>query len=406
MNRKIYKRFLFSFLIISGILYLFFLTGCSEDDPTPPKEYENLLTYDVVLNRTKAEIEILIALAGLEELSNYIEYDITVYSITYKTDYLGQEVIASGLVAFPITNNALPLLSFQHGTITKHTNAPTQDLNLLYGLLSSVASIGYIFCIPDFIGFGSSTQLLHPYYHAETTAKTIIDMLKAAIELSDALKYNYNGDLFLAGYSEGGYATMTTHKRIEETNPEGLNLIASAPASGGYDIKGMQEYFFSLDTYHQPYYLAYVSMSYKQIYGFNNILTDIFQEPYASEIPGHFDGSLSGGEINDELTTVMADLIQPDILANIDTDNKYTDLNNAFEENSVDNWVPANNMILYHGTADITVPYQNSVDTYNTMIQLGASQSILSFVPLQDATHDSGVFPYIMHVLETFNDMK
>jgi hypothetical protein len=405
MNRKIYKGILFTFLIISGILYLFLLSGCSEDDPTPPKEFENLVSYDVVLNRTKAEIDILIALAGLEELSNYMEYDITVYIITYKTDYLGQEVIASGLVAFPITKNTLPLLSFQHGTIIKHTDAPTQDLNL-YGLLSSVAGIGYIFCIPDFIGFGSSIQLLHPYYHAETTAKSVIDMLKATIELSDTLKYNYNGDLFLSGYSEGGYATMTTHKRIEETNPENFNLVASAPSSGGYDLKGMQEYFFSLDTYHLPYYLAYFAMSYKQTYGFNNILTDIFQEPYASEIPNLFDGSLSGREINDELTTIMADFIQPDLLANIDTDAKYDYINNTFEENSVDNWVPTNTMIMYHGTADITVPYQNSVDTYNTMIQLGASQSILSFVPLQDATHDSGIFPYIMHVIETFDDMK
>ena len=72
----------------------------------------------------------------------------------------------------------------------------------------------------------------------------------------------------------------------------------------------------------------------------------------------------------------------------------------------MDNWVPQTTMIMYHGTADITVPYQNSVDTYNTMIQLGASQNVLSFVPLQDATHNSGVYPYIINVLEKFNDLK
>jgi pimeloyl-ACP methyl ester carboxylesterase len=405
MNKITYTRILYSLIFFIGVLYLFLITGCSDEDPAPPPEQEYLVSYDEVLNYTKAQIDILIALAGLEELSDYMEYDITVYTITYKTDYLGQEVTASGLVAFPITNNALPLLSFQHGTITRHSDAPTQDLNL-YGLLSSVASSGYIFCIPDLIGFGSSTSILHPYYHAETTAKSVIDILKAAEELSEVLNYNFNGDVFLAGYSEGGFATMSTHKRMEETNPEGFNLIASAPASGGYDIKGMQEYFFGLETYHQPYYLAYVALSYQQTYGFDDILTDIFQEPYASEIPGHFDGSLSGGEINSELTDVMADLVQADILANINTDSKYDYLNNVFEENSVDNWVPETRMIMYHGTADITVPYQNSVDTYNTMIQLGTSENILSFVPLQDATHDSGIFPYVAHVIETFDSLK
>jgi len=321
MNKKIYKRFLLSILFFAGIVSLFLLNGCSDEDPIPPQEPEYLVTHEVVLNRTKAEIDILIALAGLEELSQYMEYDITVYTITYKTDYLGQEMIASGLVAFPVTNNAIPILSFQHGTITRYADAPTQDLNL-HGLLSSVASNGYIFCIPDFIGFGSSTSVLHPYYHAETTSKSVIDILKAAKELSEVLNYNYNGDVFLAGYSEGGYATMTTHKRMEETNPQGFNLVASAPASGGYDVTGMQNYFFSQETYHEPYYLAYVALSYMQTYGFNDILSDIFQEPYASEIPGHFNGSLSGGEINNELTNVMADLVQPDILANINTDSR------------------------------------------------------------------------------------
>jgi len=72
----------------------------------------------------------------------------------------------------------------------------------------------------------------------------------------------------------------------------------------------------------------------------------------------------------------------------------------------MDNWAPQTKMIMYHGTADITVPYQNSVDTYNNMLQLGASQNILSLVPLEDATHDSGIYPYIAQVIDTFDGLK
>ena len=158
---------------------------------------------------------------------------------------------------------------------------------------------------------------------------------------------------------------MAGHKMMEETSPSGLNLIASAPASGGYDIKGMQEYFFSQENYHQPYYLGYVALSYKQVYEVSSILTDIFNEPYSTEMPDLFDGSLSGGQINENLTNVMADLLKADILANIDTDPKYKYLNDAFEANSLHEFVPNKKMIMYHGTADITVPYQNSLDTYN-----------------------------------------
>jgi hypothetical protein len=405
MERKFIYRTLLITLIFIGSIYLLFLTGCTDEDPNPPVQPETLLTYEEVLNRTQVEIEILVSLAGITEMAEYMLYDITVYSITYKTYYQDQEVIASGLVTFPNTNIELPIMSFQHGTIIKHSDAPTQDLTL-YGLLSSVASTGYIFCVPDFLGFGSSSGIFHPYYHAETTGTTVIDMIKAANELSETLGYTCNGDVFLTGYSEGGYATMTAHKMMEESNITGYNLIASAPSSGGYDLKGMQEFFFSQETYHEPYYLAYVAMSYKHVYGFENILTDIFQAPYDSEIPGYFDGTLSGDQINAGLTNVMPDLLKPEILANIDTDSKYDYLNDALEVNSVDSWVPENRMFMYHGTADITVPYQNSLNTYNNMIQLGASPDVLSIVPLQDATHGTGIFPYIEHVIKTFDVLK
>ncbi len=393
------------FILLVALVGLWFLQSCSDEEPEPPVESITLVTYDEVFSRTKEEIEILIGIAGVEELNKFMEYDITVYTVTYRTKYLEEEIIASGLIVFPDFTGEIPMLSFQHGTITRHLDAPTSDLNF-YGILSSFSSAGYIFCIPDLLGFGSSTDILHPYYHYESTADPVVDILKAAKELSEVLNYKFDGNVFLAGYSEGGYATMAGHKMMEETSPTGLNLLASAPASGGYYIKGMQEYFFSQENYHQPYYLGYVAMSYRQVYEVSSILTDIFKEPYSTEIPDLFDGTLTGGHINENLTNVMADLLQPDILTKIDTDPKYKYLNDAFAINSLHEFVPKKQMTMYHGTADITVPFQNSLDTYNSMIQLGASPDILSLIPLQDDTHESGIFPYIIHVIETFDALK
>ena len=393
------------FILLFALVGLWFLESCSDEEPEPPVKPITLVSYDEVFSRTKEEIEILIGIAGVEELDKFMEYDITVYTVTYRTKYLEEEIIASGLIVFPDFTGEIPMLSFQHGTITRHLDAPTSDLNF-YGILSSFSSAGYIFCIPDLLGFGSSTDILHPYYHYESTADPVVDILKAAKELSEVLNYKFDGNVFLAGYSEGGYATMAGHKMMEETSPTGLNLLASAPASGGYYLKGMQEYFFSQENYQQPYYLGYVAMSYRQVYEVSSILTDIFKEPYSTEMPDLFDGTLTGGQINENLTNVMADLLQPDILTNIDTDPKYKYLNDAFAINSLHEFVPKKQMTMYHGTADITVPFQNSLDTYNSMIQLGASPDILSLIPLQDDTHESGIFPYIIHVIETFDALK
>ena len=34
-------------------------------------------------------------------------------------------------------------------------------------------------------------------------------------ELADIEGYNFNGDVFLSGYSEGGFATMSAHYNLE-----------------------------------------------------------------------------------------------------------------------------------------------------------------------------------------------
>ena len=186
---------------------------------------------------------------------------------------------------------------------------------------------------------------------------------------------------------------------------DGFNLVASAPASGGYDVKGMQDYFFGLTTYHQPFYLAFVAASYKTSYGFEQALSDYFQEPYTSNILDYFDGSLGSGEINANLTDVIADLLQPDFLDSPE-DPKFANIVDKFTENSLNNWTPTIRMMMYHGDADITVPYSNSVDTYNDFINLGVSSDIVSFATIEGANHATGFAPYILDALNEFEELK
>ena len=42
---------------------------------------------------------------------------------------------------------------------------------------------------------------------------------------------NWNGQLFITGYSEGGYTTLSAQKLIEEEHPYEFNITASAPNS-------------------------------------------------------------------------------------------------------------------------------------------------------------------------------
>ena len=131
---------------------------------------------------------------------------------------------------------------------------------------------------------------------------------------------------------------MAAHKAVEESSPEGFDLIASFAGAGAYDLKGMQDYLFGLTTYDDPYYLAYIVRSYQITYDFPSALTDFFKEPYAGRIPSLFNGQKGAQEIDAQLTNTIADLLQEKIIGSINTDPAYAYLVNAFQENSSEHY--------------------------------------------------------------------
>jgi hypothetical protein len=54
---------------------------------------------------------------------------------------------------------------------------------------------------------------------------------------------------------------------------------------------------------------------------------------------------------------------------------------------------------MYHGLADETVPYQNSVDTYNKLLANGAATSTVTLTALE-GTHGTAIEPYIGQLIE------
>lgn len=368
------------------------------NDPVPERV---LLTAESALDRAASETRSLLGDANLGIDLSAFQYDVEIFRITYKTSYKGRDITASALVTLPKKAPAAPIVSFQHGTIAAYTQAPTalklyDPESVLYAAL---AAPGFISVAPDLLGFGASKDVLHPYYVEDLTASTVRDAIRAARDLASDEGIAFNGKLFLAGYSQGGYATMATHKSIEAESLDRIELVASFPASGGYDIKAMQEYFWDLKNYEQPFYLAFVAQAYKITFAWQQPLTEMFREPYADKIPSLVNGSKTNNQINDELTMEISDLVTADILANIDTDTKYKYIVDAFIDNSLVDWTPTIPMHMYHGEEDVTVPYGNSRITYNKLIANGASVSVVTFTKLPGVNHYTGVFPYLEQVL-------
>ena len=402
-NPSLFLCFLLTIIIL--------LSSCGDDNESfieenPPNT--RLISTNLATSNSASTLQLALNFANINISPQTFRYNVDLYKIQYKTVYKGEEITASGLIAIPKTNDQLSVISVHHGTIGADREAPSNlpVTDSFVFLLQAVASTGFIAIAPDYIGFGSSSEIVHPYYAEELTATSILDNITAGLEFADQLSMNIDHKLFLAGYSQGGYATMATHKYIEENNLTEFGLTASFPASGGYNLKEFQEIVFDLETYHQPFYLAYISYSYQIAFGFNQPLSILFNEPYATEIPSHFDGSKTGSEVNSELSTDISMLLNPSFLNGIDSDPDYEFMKNALIENSLLDWSPTIPMYMYHGDADITVPYQTSLSTYNRLLENGTSPDILTLTNLPGKTHSTGLTPYIEEFIPILLDLK
>ena len=395
MKFKLYPKLCF----IALMLVLF--SSChnlfNDDDEEPVNEY--LINYE--LQRTYLPVimetifdQLTDEYPDIESIRDRVSYGIMVFKITYNTTFNGEDQMASGLVCVPIGEGEFPVISYQNGTNTLHSNAPSENPNRdLYMMLEFVASTGFVISIPDYLGFGSSDNMFHPYLHKESTLQSVIDMMRAVREFAVAEDIILKNEFYITGYSMGGWATMQLQKALEEQHSGEFNLVASAPCAGPYDLDYINEYIRNRTTYPMPYFLGFIANSYVNAGEMTIPLDAIFNEPYASKIPDLFDGSKSGEEINDELTTNIADLLTADYLQNFETDTIYSSLKEALERNSISAWNTSVPSKIIHGTSDDFVPYQISQNIYNNFISKGVSSNKVNLIPLNDLNHTEGIIP-------------
>ncbi len=410
-----FKRIEIYKIYVPVLLVIYLLSGCSKDNDRPDLEqYTSYVNHELVLTYSSLGIkEIYQTLEAfypeIAALTALVQYNVEVYNVTYKTMFQGEEIEASGLVCVPVSDGGnFPMISFQNGTNTAHANAPTKDLsNILFIYLHATSSTGCIMLIPDYIGFGKSEQIVHPYLHKESTVLSVENLIVAASEMmaADLINANWDDNLYLMGYSQGGWATLCTHRDISENSSLSFDVTASACGAGPYDLSVVQSFMFENITYPQPVYLAYSGVSYHELGLITNPLSDYFNEPFATELPSCFYGQFTNGEINEMLNDTVAVLISGSFLNGINTDSKYQGFRDAISNNSVHGWNSSEPIRLYHGTTDNYIPSSTSEQVYQEFIASGA-ENIVTYIPQPDLNHQTAVIPMALDALLWFMEMN
>lgn len=338
--------------------------------PVPSRGTVEALT--LLRQFTVAEINAIIADYGVPGIQPVA---VAAWRVEYLTvDPQGEPIPASALVVVPSGGTTpVPLVSYQHGTVTEREDVPSR-LNSEADLGLVLASARYLVVMPDYLGLGDSPGL-HPYHHADSTATAVVDALRATRDSLTELSVAWNEQLFLLGYSQGGHATLAAQRSLEQQHAGEFTLTASAPMAGAYDLSGTTlNDFLSTRQPPNPYYYPYILSMLVEVYGVAESLGDLLRAPYDTTIPPLLNGQHSGGTINAALPSHPLDAMKPELVEAL-RNNPNHPIRLALQDNDLHTgWVPQTPTRLYHCAGDRDVLPANTDVALSTFTAAGATQ--------------------------------
>jgi pimeloyl-ACP methyl ester carboxylesterase len=391
-------------LPLGGLLCAVYLSGCGGSpgggsssatavvvvpEPTPVNAVGFGQFKDAVPLKTisTGEIASAIELAGTAAFRATPKYAVQAYRMTYLTqDVDGREVLASALIALPVkpANSLSPVLSYQHGTITKQAEAPSN----LPGLASPevvLASQGYIVQSADYVGYGASKTSVHPYLLAAPSAAAVIDLMTAAKYWRLTQRILDNKQLFLAGYSEGAYVSMATQKALQVgTSVHRADVVSVAAGGGPYNVAR------TLDE------------ALKQVSAASPLLGGLLNPGFLK-----FLSEADRKNVRDQLLVQLLGGTSEASFSPTFIDYYLADNRTALEAfSNVDDWRPTVPVNLFHGVDDRTVSYLVSSGTLQTMQSKGAANLVaLTNCVAVPAGHNECVPPFWRFMLDSLGKL-
>jgi fermentation-respiration switch protein FrsA (DUF1100 family) len=248
-------------------------------------------------------------------------------------------------------------------------------------ILTSLA--GFITLQPDYIGFGDSNDHYHPFVLKRSLANATIDFIEVAREFAKNNDIKLNGQLFLTGYSEGGYAALATLEKIEKEG--GAHVIMALPMAGPYIMDGLAVEVLKAPTLTVPSFMANVGYAYAKANG--KKLSDVINEPYASKLETLFAGEYNRAQIDPQLTTKTtgADGLFKQAFVDDFSDNPQGNwFMAAVSQNNLYKWAPQTPLKLIHCIGDTVIPFKTAVGTAQKMNEIIGSEKV-EVIPVEMA---------------------
>lgn len=288
------------------------------------------------------------------------------YKITYYTKNEKNVLVkATGLLMYPNVEYKLSTVVSDHGTTDSRDNVPSNFKGALTaGFVVELSYVlnGYILMAPDYVGMGTGDGV-HPYIDYATEAGATIDFVTAANKVLAQQGIKRYDEYFLAGYSQGAHAAMSTLKRLSISNPGNLKFKYAYMGDGPYDFSGvtLNKGVLEKDIYPFTSFLANVLHTCNNT-GFKTYNTDIsevisaeYLDRYNYHVVQDNGGLLWGPVIWRKLFTTS--------FVNDVTNNPNNKLRQCMKPKDVYDWYNKTPMTLGHSTVDLAIPPENTSKT-------------------------------------------
>ncbi|MEU4220357.1 lipase family protein [Actinoplanes sp. NPDC026623] len=291
------------------------------------------------------------------------------------TDLTGASITATGLVITP-KRKSLRTVAWGHGTTGLADQcAPSNHYDVFWpearAAVAELLKRGWTVAAADYPGLG--TPAPHPYLVGGTTARTIIDSVKAARNLDSALTVQYAVD----GHSQGGQGALFAGQLASSYDGDlELRAVSAIAPVSNVDLLAP----VIPGTPGQGYLVM-------ALYGLNAVEPGfdpftVLARPAQEKVPVLQSGCLL--EILDAYAPLTArqllngGSLPPPVVR------KLAQYDNPAQS------APSAPILIVQGTADEAVPYQ--ITAGPLLNQLNAYNQPVTFVPLEGETHDGAVF--------------
>jgi len=281
------------------------------------------------------------------------------YKVAYPSvipELNNQPTVGTGIIGVPVdVDGPRPIVSYQHGTIFGRYDCPSSpDNSMEYKLmLAQFGSQGYVVVSADYFGIGDD-QKPNSYLMRESTEQACLDMLKATRQVLASLKVQ-PGPLFLNGWSQGGYSTLTFLRRLEK---EGVKVTAAALASAGGNILVMGDRWMNNPQPGDAVYLTacvsnllYAAEVYWHLPG---LVEEAIRPEYREVTKQFFDFKISYRDFASKTPGNAKDLLRPEFLAGGQFAQhpfwKALNANEAYQ------WRCVTPLRIYYGDVDEVIP--------------------------------------------------